>query len=88
MTQPSLITVIDSHCTDPTEQSRLSGQSARILARLEQGPASNRQLAEIALKYTSRLSDVRRYLKARGRSVEVLSRDHASGLTTYGLVDL
>jgi hypothetical protein len=88
MTQPDLITVIDSHVTAPDEQTRLAGQSARILARLEQGPATNRELAEISLKYTSRVSDVRSYLKARGRNVAGLERDHATGRTVYGLVDL
>jgi hypothetical protein len=88
MTQPSIIDVIDSHVVEPAEQVRLAGQSARILARLEQGPATNRELAEISLKYTSRVSDVRHYLKDKGRNVKVLERDHATGRTVYGLVDL
>ena len=88
MTQPSIIDVIDSHVTDAPEQARLSGQSARILARLEQGPATNRELAEISLKYTSRVSDVRHYLKDKGRNVKVIDRDHVTGRTVYGLVDL
>ena len=88
MTQPAFIFARDSHVTDVAEQKRLSHQSARILARLEAGPATNRELAEIALKYTSRLSDLRAYLKPLGRSVEVIERDYATGRTVYGLVDL
>lgn len=88
MTQPSIIDVIDSHVVEPAEQVRLAGQSARILAKLEVGPVSNFDLVEISLKYTSRISDIRRYLKPRGRNVKVLERDHATGRTLYGLVDL
>jgi hypothetical protein len=41
------------------DRPRLSGQNARILARLRKGPATNAELAEISLKYTSRISDLR-----------------------------
>jgi hypothetical protein len=88
VTQLELVPVVDSHVTDVAEQSRLTGQSARILSRLEQGPATNRELAEISLKYTSRVSDVRAYLKDKGRNVKVFDRDYATGLVWYGLVDL
>lgn len=51
------------HPRDPhvvqEERPRLTGQNAAILARLQQGPATNVELAAVALKYTSRLSDVR-----------------------------
>lgn len=39
---------------------RLSNQCQEILAALKQGPKTNAELAGIALKYTSRLSDIRR----------------------------
>jgi hypothetical protein len=51
------------------------------LTRLQAGPASNFELAQIALKYTSRLSD----LRAAGYDVRVVERDYASGLTMYRL---
>jgi hypothetical protein len=42
----------------PTRR-RLSRQCRLILARLRAGPATNAELAQIALKYTSRISDIR-----------------------------
>lgn len=41
------------------DRPRLTGQNAAILERLRRGPATNRDLAEISLKYTSRVSDLR-----------------------------
>lgn len=75
------IPVRDTHVLDPLEQRRLSKQSAEILARLQQGPATNSELAKIALKYTSRISDLRK----AGYNVQVCSRDGATGLTVYRL---
>jgi uncharacterized protein YmfQ (DUF2313 family) len=65
----------------PEEARRLSGQCAAILQRLHQGPATNRELAGLSLKYTSRLSD----LRAAGYDVRVVERDYASGRTVYRL---
>lgn len=64
-----------------TELRRLSRQCQAILDRLKQRPASNRELAVLSLKYTSRISDIR----AAGWDVVVQSRDHRSGLTVYEL---
>lgn len=44
----------------PADVKRLTGQNAAVLARLRAGPATNAELAAIALKYTSRISDLRR----------------------------
>ena len=44
----------------PADRARLSGQSVRILAALRLGPATNSQLSCLALKYTSRISDLRK----------------------------
>ena len=41
------------------ERPRLTGQNLAILERLQRGPATNRELAQISLKYTSRVSDLR-----------------------------
>ena len=76
-----ILTPIDGHVQAPAEQKRLSGQNAAILARLEQGPATNRELAAVSLKYTGRLSD----LRAAGYRVSVIERDYATGLVTYAL---
>ena len=49
--------------TDPHVQTedvpRLTGQNLAILQRLFSGSATNRELAVISLKYTSRISDIR-----------------------------
>lgn len=77
---------------DPTvsreEAPRLSKQCAAILQRLEQGPATNVQLAAIALKYTSRLSDIRAWLTASGdsRQVECYHQNKKTGESWYQLV--
>lgn len=44
----------------PADVKRLTGQNAAVLARLRAGPATNAELAAIALKYTSRISDLRK----------------------------
>lgn len=48
-----------AHHLNAADVSRLSAQCAEILRRLAQGPATNRELATVALKYTSRVSDLR-----------------------------
>lgn len=65
----------------PEERARLHSQADRILARLKTGPASNRELAAISLKYTSRISDLRKL----GHDVVVAGRDEHSGATVYEL---
>ena len=66
----------------PTEaQPRLSAQCQRILERLRQGPATNRELARIALKYTSRISD----LRAAGHRIDRLDYDPRTGECWYRL---
>ena len=66
----------------PTEAPRLSRQCAAILARLNQGPASNAELATIALKYTGRISDLRQ----AGFRIEAYDRDRETGECWYRLV--
>lgn len=70
----------DPHLT-PAEKPRLSRQCREILERLRQGPATNSELASIALKYTGRCSD----LRAAGCIIDIASRDHQTGLVTYVL---
>jgi len=50
----------DSHVLDSAETRRLTRQAEDVLRRLQQGPASARELSAIALKYTSRVSDLRK----------------------------
>ncbi len=65
-TQPTLFPLTHPlHPRDPSvaaaDRPRLSGQNAAILARLKSGPETNLTLAKISLKYTSRLSDLRKH---------------------------
>lgn len=62
------------------ERPRLTRQAREVLARLQAGPATRRQLGEIALNVTARVSDLRRC----GYAVDVIER-HDDGLTIYAL---
>ena len=66
----------------PADVSRLTGQNAAILARLRCGPATNVELAGIALKYTSRVSDLRK----AGYRVEC--ERGVGGVTVYQLMEV
>ena len=87
MTQPDLFSVPPPvigprlGVVPSEERQRLSTQCRAILARLQAGPATNVELAAIALKYAGRISEIRQ----AGIPVKVLSRDHASGVTVYSL---
>ena len=64
MNQPTVFPLTHTlHPTDPhispQDRPRLTGQNAAILVRLQRGPATNRELAGISLRYTSRVSDLR-----------------------------
>lgn len=77
---PRRVPVIDRTVTKE-EAKRLHGQSERIIARLRLGDATNDELAAIARKYTSRISDIRK----AGYEITIVSRDHASGVVVYRL---
>jgi len=64
------------------ERKRFKGQAAKILARLEQGPATNRELAAISLKYTSRISQLRLEM---GCDIRCSPRNYETGATVYTL---
>ncbi len=66
---------------DEREKPRLSGQCLKIYERLQQGPVTNKELALIALKYTSRISDIRK----SGVKIKVIERDYETGLVRYEL---
>jgi len=70
----------DPH-VDPQDKPRLAGQNAAILARLREGPATNLELSDFSLKYTSRISD----LRAAGHTIRCDRLQ--GGLTTYVLID-
>lgn len=49
------------HSVHPADARRLTGQNAAILRRLRQGAASSLTLAGLSLKYTARVSDLRKH---------------------------
>ena len=67
---------------DKQEKVRLSRQCQEILNRLREGPATNRELSRISLKYTGRISDLRKL----GYIIECYDRNPATGLARYRLV--
>lgn len=76
-----LFRMADPKVRDSEETPRLSAQCQLILDRLKRSRATNKELAALSLKYTSRISD----LRASGYDVIVVDRDHKSGLTIYEL---
>lgn len=63
------------------ERKRLNRQSAEILERLRQGPASNVELMQIAQRFGARLHE----LRACGHVIEIVDRDRATGHVVYQL---
>lgn len=63
------------------EKKRTGNQCETILARLREGSATNHELAEISLKYTGRLSDLRK----QGHVIECMRINRATGLSVYRL---
>ena len=62
------------------QKKRLSKQCQTILEMLTRGPCTNRELSKVALKYTSRISDLRK----AGHVIEC-ELDRANGLAVYKL---
>jgi len=60
---------------------RLSRQSREVLQRLREGPASNRELATIALRFGGRLWDLRK----AGCNIATESHNHETGEVWYRL---
>lgn len=65
-----------------SDQPRLSRQANAILARLRVGRATRRELTELALNVTARISEIRQ----AGYDVRVVEWDHTSGKTIYQLM--
>ena len=60
---------------------RLDGSRARIRIRLEKGPATNGELAAIALRYGARLHELRR----AGMRIKTVAL--GNGMYEYAIVD-
>ena len=87
MTQTTIFNKIDS--LTPTDlpvalaiKPRLTGQNEAILARLRRGSVTNKELSKIALKYTSRISDLREH----GYTIDC--RRGKGGMHTYKLIEV
>jgi hypothetical protein len=61
---------------------RLGGQNKAILDRLKRDRATNSELADMALNYRARVSDLRKH----GCTIVVEDEDHRTGLAWYRLV--
>ncbi len=61
------------------DKKRTGAQTLAIIGRLQRGPATNAELAKIALKYTGRISD------ARKLGYTICCKRQGGGLTTYWL---
>lgn len=61
---------------------RMSRQCRAILSRLEHSEASNKDLSEISLKYTGRISDLRKL----GYQIDCVANDRSTGESWYRLV--
>ena len=68
--------------TLPTSDNfRLTGQRAAILARLQEGPAQNVELKEIALCYTARIAELRH------RGYDIRNQSLGDGITLFSLYE-
>lgn len=81
MTQRNLFDSPPPPAAATPERARLARQCGAILERLKRGRATNAELAAMSLKYTSRISDLRK----AGYAIEVVSRDYKTGVTVYEL---
>ena len=70
----------DSFVTDPREVARLDHQTRLILARLQRGPATRLELAQIALNVTARISALR-----KAGYNPVCTENHRNGRSVYEL---
>lgn len=66
----------------PVDVPRLSAQCQAILDLLRDGPRTNTELVEVAMKYTSRISDLRK----AGYDIRAIER-RSNGVTVYQLVE-
>ena len=77
--QDAYLPPTDSHVLEAPEVLRLAGQNMQILTRLSRGPATNSELAQISLKYTSRISDL------RAAGLVITCERKSGGMTIYTL---
>lgn len=69
---------VDPHLTE-AEKPRLTRQALQVRDRLAQGPATNKELIQIAQRFGARIHDLRKH----GYEIDVVSRCHETGLFVY-----
>lgn len=62
--------------------SRVSKQALKVLEMLRSGPKTNRELLDVAIRYGSRIHDLRK----AGYDIKIVADDSQTGLTTYQLM--
>lgn len=79
--------MIEPISADQSDKPRLRGQNKTIFKMLCSGPKTNRELAEVSLKYTSRISDIRAFLRSNYPDLKIINKRHPdqNGLTIYKL---
>jgi len=77
----NVIGSVQPYAAPAQDQPRLTGQNAKIYRLLSDKPRTNKELAMHSLKYTSRISDLRRHLAKRGGSITC--QRISGGLTLY-----
>lgn len=69
-------------------KTRLGGQNLLVLQRLEKGPATNAELERTSRsrRINSRIADVRKWLKQRGKTIRSSVVDTSAGIYQYEIV--
>lgn len=83
MEQLGLFDIPVNVTVDPREAVRLSNQSKRILAILRECPCTNNVLATIGIRYSARIGE----LRAAGYKIEIIKRNHDTGVNVYALIE-
>ena len=69
----------------PEDIKRLKVQNGEVLQILLNGATTNAELAETSLKYTSRISDIRAWIKKHDLGWKIVNTRLENGLTIYRL---
>jgi len=77
---------ITPYAATEDDRKMLTGQNAEILRLLREGPQTNVRLAGVSLKYTSRISDLRAWLRVNEPGTSIACARLEGGLTSYSLV--
>lgn len=79
--QPNAADIAVASRQSYAEPKRMGGQRLLIVERLRRGPATNRELSQIGLKYTGRIHE----LREAGYCIDIVKKDNKTGLVWYAL---